>query len=217
MRGLSVRRPSADHCAAVGRALADLHLAGRGFGLKRKNTLSVDGWRPLYLQCAARANEVTPGLGAEVEAELAVLERDWPRGLPEGIVHADLFPDNVFFLGGRLSGLIDFYFACNDMLAYDVAICLNAWCFEHDGSLNVTKARSLLTGYQLSRPLQHVEIAALPMLARGAAMRFLLTRLYDWLTVPKGALVVRKDPMEYVRKLRFHRGVRDATAYGLDL
>jgi homoserine kinase type II len=215
LQGMSVRRPSPDHCAAVGRALADLHLAGQGFRLTRRNTLSLDGWRPLYRLCDERAHEVAPGLSAEIEAELAGLEAAWPRGLPEGIIHADLFPDNVFFLSGRLSGLIDFYFACNDMLTYDVAICLNAWCFESDGSLNVTKARSLLTGYQLSRPLTAAEVAALPTLARGAAMRFLLTRLYDWMTVPKGALVKPKDPAEYLRKLRFHRGVRDASAYGL--
>ena len=157
------------------------------------------------------------GLGAEIERELDYLEANWPRGLPEGVIHADLFPDNVFFLDGRLSGLIDFYFACNDMLAYDVAICINAWCFETDGSLNVTKSRALLVGLRRrcgrSAP---TEIAALPLLARGSALRFLLTRLYDWLTVPAGALVVPKDPLEYYRKLRFHRGVTDASAYGLD-
>jgi homoserine kinase type II len=217
LQGMSVRRPSADHCAALGRALADLHIAGDGFAMKRRNALSVEGWRPLYQRCAERAHEVAPGLSAEIEAELAVLESEWPQDLPAGIIHADLFPDNVFFLSGRLSGLIDFYFACNDLLAYDLAICLNAWCFETDGSLNVTKARSLLTGYQLARPLAALEVAALPTLARGAAMRFLLTRLFDWMTVPKGALVVPKDPAEYLRKLRFHRGVRDASAYGLGL
>jgi len=215
LQGISVRRPSAEHCGAVGGALADLHLAGNGYKPTRKNTLSVDGWRPLYRLCKERAEEVTPGLGTEIEAELAVLEAKWPSSLPQGIMHADLFPDNVFFLGGRLSGLIDFYFACNDMLAYDLAVCLNAWCFEHDGSLNITKARSLLTGYRLRRPLVATEIAALPMLARGAAMRFLLTRLYDWLHRVEGATVVPKDPREYVRKLRFHRSVTDASAYGL--
>ena len=127
----------------------------------------------------------------------------------------DLFQDNVFFLSGKLSGLIDFYFACNDMLAYDVAICLNAWCFETDGSLNVTKAKALLTNYQAARPFTEEEIAALPLLARGSALRFLLTRLYDWLTVPQGALVVPKDPIEYYRKLRFHRTVESAAEYGL--
>jgi homoserine kinase type II len=214
--GRSMRRPKTEHCGAVGAALARLHLAGEGFRLTRRNALSVGGWRPLYMQCGGRADTVARGLGAEIEHELDFLERHWPRDLPFGVIHADLFPDNVFFLGDTVvSGLIDFYFACNDMLAYDVAICLNAWCFEHDGSLNVTKARALLAGYQSVRALSHAEIDALPLLARGSALRFLLTRLYDWLEVPPGALVVPKDPIEYYRKLRFHRSVADAAAYGL--
>jgi homoserine kinase type II len=216
LSGMWVRRPRADHCAAVGKALAGLHLEGNGFALTRRNALSVEGWRPLFQMCGGRADEVAAGLGSEIAAELNATEKSWPRGLPSGIIHADLFPDNVFFLGGKLSGLIDFYFACNDMLAYDVAICLNAWCFEPDGSLNITKARSLLSGYEAVRRLSDREVDALPLLARGAALRFLLTRLYDWLTVPDGALVVPKDPLEYYRKLRFHRGVTDASAYGLD-
>jgi homoserine kinase type II len=217
LSGMWVRRPLTDHCAAVGTALARLHLAGAGFTMQRKNALTVDGWRPLYELCRGRADAVAQGLGATIEDELAEADRAWPSDLPQGVIHADLFPDNVFFLGGKLSGLIDFYFACNDMLAYDVAVCINAWCFEVDGSLNVTKARALLTAYMSVRPLSEAEIDALPMLARGAALRFLLTRLYDWLTVPEGALVVKKDPIEYYRKLRFHRGVRDASAYGLSL
>ena len=216
LAGLWVRRAKAEHCAAVGGALARLHLAGEGFALKRANALSVAAWRPLYDSCGGRADDVLPGLGAEIEKELGFLEKSWPTGLPEGVIHADLFQDNVFFLAGKLSGLIDFYFACNDGLAYDVAICLNAWCFEVDGSLNVTKARALLSGYRQARPLSEAEIAALPVLARGSALRFLLTRLYDWLTVPEGALVVPKDPLEFYRKLRFHRSVTDASAYGLD-
>ena len=215
LSGMWVRRPQAEHCAAVGAALARLHLAGADFTVTRRNALTVDGWRPLYEQCGGRADTVAPGLAAVIEDELDQAERSWPAELPRGVIHADLFPDNVFFLGGRLSGLIDFYFACNDMFAYDVAVCLNAWCFEVDGSLNVTKARALLTGYASVRPLSDAEIDALPMLARGSALRFLLTRLYDWLTVPAGALVVPKDPLEYYRKLRFHRGVGDASAYGL--
>jgi homoserine kinase type II len=166
--------------------------------------------------CAGRADEVQKGLSAEIEQELDFVEAHWPRDLPSGVIHADLFPDNVFFLSNRLSGLIDFYFACNDMLAYDVGICLNAWCFEPDVSLNLTKARALLHGYNADRPMTRDEIAALPLLARGSALRFLLTRLYDWLTVPEGALVVPKDPIEYYKKLRFHRGVADARAYGID-
>ncbi len=216
LSGISVRRPGAEHCAEVGRALADLHNAGKDYADRRTNALSVDGWRPLYDLCDGRADEVATGLAAEIEGELTFLEAHWPRELPDGVIHADLFPDNVFFLAGKLSGLIDFYFACNDMLAYDVAVCLNAWCFEPDGSLNITKARALLAGYRPRRPFEAAEVDALPLLARGAAMRFLLTRLYDWLTVPEGALVVPKDPLEYWRKLRFHRSVADAGAYGLD-
>jgi len=213
--GRSVRRPKNEHCGAAGAALARLHLAGDGFHLARRNALSVSGWRPLYQQCRGRADSVAAGLGREIEQELDYLEQNWPRTLPAGVIHADLFPDNVFFIAGAVSGLIDFYFACNDMFAYDVAICLNAWCFEQDGALNVTKARSLLAGYRGVRDLSPAEIDALPLLARGSALRFLLTRLYDWLEVPPGALVVPKDPIEYYRKLRFHRGVADASAYGL--
>jgi homoserine kinase type II len=217
LQGMSVRRPRADHCLALGTELARLHLAGEGFQLTRRNALTVEGWRPLFNRAAARADEVQPGLAAEITAELDLLEAAWPTDLPHGVIHADLFPDNVFFLHDELSGLIDFYFACNDFLVYDVAVCLNAWCFEPDGSLNITKARALLAGYQKVRPFTPEEIAALPLLARGSALRFLLTRLYDWLNVPPGALVAPKDPLEYWKKLRFHRLVKDASAYGLTL
>ena len=213
--GVWVRRPRTEHCAAVGAVLARLHLAGEGFPLRRRNALSVEGWRPIFAQCAGRADTVHPGLAEDIAGELAFLEEHWPRGLPEGIIHADLFRDNVFFLGEALSGVIDFYFACNDMFAYDVAVCLNAWCFEPDGSLNVTKARALLSGYRAIRALSADELAALPILARGSALRFLLTRLIDWLSVPPGALVVPKDPIEYYRKLRFHRGAEGIAAYGI--
>jgi homoserine kinase type II len=213
--GLWIRRPSAVHCAALGEALAKLHLAGLDFQGKRRNTLSVDGWRPLFDHCRDRVNEVQRSLRDLIEKELAALERDWPRGLPQGVIHADLFPDNVFFLGDTLSGMIDFYFACNDALAYDVAICLNAWCFEADHSYNVTKGRALLQNYARVRALDDSERAALPRLARGAALRFLLTRLVDWFNVPPGALVRPKDPMEYFRKLRFHQKVKSVSDYGI--
>jgi homoserine kinase type II len=215
--GMWIRRPNATHCAAVGEALAALHLAGADFKLTRANALSVAGWRTLYAGASDRCDRVQPGLGATIEAELARLERGWPRDLPQGVIHADLFPDNVFFLGTRLSGLIDFYFACIDTLAYDVAICLNAWCFEPDHSYNVTKGRALLTSYTRTRPLGPAEWAAFPLLARGAAMRFLLTRLVDWLDVPPGALVRPKDPLEYFRKLRFHQAVASVRDYGIDV
>ena len=214
--GVWIRRPSAAHCGAVGEALAQLHLAGTDFALTRRNGLSVEGWRPLFETAASRADTVQAGLGEAIGAELARLERDWPRDLPQGVIHADLFPDNVFFLGDRLSGLIDFYFACTDALAYDVAVCLNAWCFEPDNSYNMTKGRALLFGYMRRRPLAAAEIAALPMLCRGAALRFLLTRLVDWLEVPPGALVKPKDPLEYYRKLRFHQTNTCARDYGID-
>jgi homoserine kinase type II len=214
--GMWIRRPSAAHCAALGEALAKLHLAGADFAMKRTNALSVEGWRRLFENCAERANEVQRDLRKLLAAEFAHLEKVWPRDLPQGVIHADLFPDNVFFLGDKLSGLIDFYFACTDALAYDVAICLNAWCFEIDHSYNVTKGRALLQAYASVRPLSAAERSALPLLARGAAMRFLLTRLVDWLDVPPGALVKPKDPLEYVRKLRFHRAIASVRDYGID-
>ena len=213
--GMWIRRPSPGHCAALGEALAKLHLAGIDFERSRANALSVGGWRPLYESCSRRANEVQPDLERFLAAELSHLEAAWPQALPQGVIHADLFPDNVFFLGNRLSGLIDFYFACTDALAYDVAICLNAWCFETDHSYNVTKGRGLLQAYAQVRPLSDAERAALPLLARGAALRFLLTRLVDWFDVPPGALVRPKDPLEYFRKLRFHQTVKSVRDYGI--
>jgi homoserine kinase type II len=213
--GMWIRRPTPAHCAALGEALARLHLAGLDFAGSRANALSVEGWRPLYEHCRARANEVQRDLEPLLAAELAHLEAAWPGNLPQGVIHADLFPDNVFFLGNRLSGLIDFYFACTDALAYDVAVCLNAWCFESDHSYNVTKGRSLLQSYAQVRPLADAERDALPLLARGAALRFLLTRLVDWFDVPPGALVRPKDPLEYAGKLRFHQTVRSVRDYGI--
>ena len=214
--GMWIRRPSAGHCAALGEALAKLHVAGLEFGMRRANALSVAGWRPLYLSCRARANELHRDLEQSLAAELSHLEAAWPRELPQGVIHADLFPDNVFFLGNKLSGLIDFYFACTDFLAYDVAVCLNAWCFETDHSYNVTKGRSLLQAYARVRPLTPSEQEMLPLLARGAALRFLLTRLVDWFDVPAGALVRPKDPLEYYRKLRFHQAVKSVRDYGVE-
>jgi homoserine kinase type II len=214
--GMWVRRPSAWHCAALGEALARLHLAGADFPIPRPNALSVAGWRTLYANCSARADKVQPDLKDFIASELDHVERSWPQALPQGVIHADLFPDNVFFLADELSGLIDFYFACTDTLAYDVAICLNAWCFEPDHSYNVTKGKALLQAYAKLRPLGTAEQEALPLLCRGAALRFLLTRLVDWLDVPAGALVKPKDPLEYFRKLRFHQAVDSVRDYGFN-
>ncbi len=216
LNGMWPRRIDPAHCAALGGALARLHLAGQSFAMVRPNDLGPAGWRRLYEGCRERADEISPGLASELGDELAFLEAAWPRALPAGVIHADLFPDNVFFRDHDVSGLIDFYFACSDFLAYDVAICLNAWCFEPDWSFNVTKARLLVRNYHAVRPLCAQELAALPLLARGSALRFLLTRLYDWLHQTAGALVRPKDPIEYLKKLRFHRGIKGPDAYGID-
>ena len=216
LEGLSIRRPTANHCGAVGEALARMHIAAADFAMSRRNGLGLEDWRPLYERFAPRADDIRGGLGNMIETELQFLERHWPRSLPQGVIHADLFPDNVFFLHDRLSGLIDFYFACTDALAYDVAVCLNAWCFEADGAFNITKGRALLKGYDSVRSLSDAERASLPVLARGAALRFLLTRAFDWINTPPGALVKRKDPGEYVRRLHFHQKILTAREYGLD-
>ena len=213
--GLWVRRPGIEHCAGLGDALARFHLAGRDFPMARANSLSLPGWQALFAMIGGGAERVAQGLSGVIEKELRHLEENWPKNLPEGVIHADLFPDNVFFLGDNISGLIDFYFACNDMLAYDVAVCLNAWCFETDGSFNVTKARALLEAYEAVRPLTRAELDCLPTLARGAALRFLLTRTYDLINTDANAWVKTKDPNEYLRKLRFHQRVTSTRDYGL--
>lgn len=214
--GLWPRRIEPWHCRALGGALARMHRAGADFPMARPNALSVEAWRPLFDQCAERADTVAAGLTSELAHALDALEAAWPTRLPTGLIHADLFPDNVFFIGDRLTGLIDFYFACTDTLAYDLAVCLNSWCFEPDNAFNVTKARLLLAGYQAERPLSAAELQALPLLCRGAAIRFLLTRLYDWLNHPPGAFVKPKDPREYLAKLRFHGAVTGPESYGLE-
>jgi homoserine kinase type II len=218
--GVWPRRVRPEHCAPLGAALAALHLAGEGFAIERANALGPAGWAPLLEGSRATGDRVQEGLIAELDARLAGILAAWPDALPRGHVHADLFPDNAFFLPGadgrpEVSGLIDFYFACTDFLAYDLAICLNAWCFEPDGAFNVTKARGMVAAYDAARPLTPAERDALPVLCRGAALRFLLTRLYDWTHTPEGALVVRKDPLEYLRKLRFFAAAPGLPALGL--
>jgi homoserine kinase type II len=213
--GVWPRRITQAHCRPLGEALARLHLAGAAYTLQRPNALGPQAWQPLLEKCRARADEVQSGLATELMAATGTIVANWPGGLPRGHIHADLFPDNVFFLDGRLSGLIDFYFACTDFLAFDIAVCLNAWCFDIDGAFNATRARSLLAGYAEIRPLTDEEQSALPVLAQGAALRFLLTRLYDWLNTPTGAFVTPKNPLDYLRRLRFHLGTKDFHAYGL--
>jgi homoserine kinase type II len=212
--GLSVRRPSVAHCREAGEGLARLHLAAEGFAGTRANDLGQAAWAPMFNRLTTDAEALKPGLAAVIEADLARLASAWPADLPAGVIHADYFPDNVFFRDGRFAGAIDFYFACEDALAYDIAIALNDWCFEPDGSFNVTAARALVAGYETRRPLSDAERAALPVLAHGAAMRFFLTRLNDWGATPAGALVRPKDPLEYERKLAVHRSAPDLVLFG---
>ncbi len=215
--GVWPRRPAGAHCAGVGAVLAELHLAARDFTVARPNALGPKGWLQLFERFEAHADTIASGLKRQITNELEFVASSWPNDLPEGVIHADLFPDNVFFLGDRVSGVIDFYFACNDMLAYDVAICLNAWCFEADFSFNQTKARALLKAYQRVRPLTPAEIASMPALCRGAALRFLMTRAYDWINTPSGALVKPHDPIAYLRRLKFHQMVVTPTEYGFEM
>ncbi len=213
--GVWPRKIELAHCAPLGAALAALHLAGANYAAERPNNLAPPHFRPLLDSVVPRADEIEPGLAAKLQSSYDAIIAAWPADLPRGQIHADLFPDNVFFLDGRVSGLIDFYFACTDALAYDLVICLNAWCFEPDGSFNITKARAMLGAYRALRPLSAAELTALPVLARGAAMRFLLTRAYDWVNTPPGAMVTRKNPMEYFKKLRFHELASSVAAYGI--
>lgn len=215
LEGMWHGRPSVRRCAAVGESLGELHRCGASFALYRPNALGPEAWPVLFEQARARAGEVRPALAAEIAEELSFLEGSWPSNLPRGVIHADLFPDNVLFIGDELSGLIDFYFACTDELAYDVAICLNAWCFEPDGSFNIGKGLAFFSAYESVRELTPGEIEALPVLARGAALRFALTRLVDWLNVPANALVHPKDPLEYFGKLCFHRKIASPRELGL--
>ena len=217
LEGRSVKTPRPEHCRALGAAMAQMHIAGDGFELTRPNNHGLGNWQALFERCHSRADEVSPDLTRAMERELNRLKENWPNNLPTGIIHADLFPDNVFFMEGDLSGLIDFYFACNDFYAYDLAIALNAWCFEPDATFNITKARALLSGYQNLRPLAPEEIDAVPILGAGAAMRFLTTRLFDWLNQVDGAQVEPKNPNDFLRRLRFHRSATRPEDYGLTL
>jgi homoserine kinase type II len=216
MPGLSVRRPDAAHCREAGEGLAWLHQAGKGYPGRRANDLGQPAWAGMFAPLHAAAEALKPGLAATIDADLVSLEQDWPRDLPSGVIHADFFPDNVFFRAGRFAAAIDFYFACDDLLAYDLGCCLNAWCFEPDGTFNVTSAQAMIAGYERRRPLSPPEHEALPILAWGSAMRFFLTRLADWGATPAGALVRPKDPLEYERKLAVHRANRGGGLLLLD-
>lgn len=208
------REPTLAHCAAIGEALARMHLALDGFELTRANALSLDGWERLITPRLAQAELLRPGLAALIERDMAEVRAAWPVDLPRGAIHADLFPDNALFVGEALTGVIDFYFSCNDFLAYDLAVCLNAWCFVDERDYSLARGRAMIGAYERVRPLSNAERSALPTLARGAALRFFATRLADWSETPEGAQVTRKDPAEYAGKLAFHREANGVGDYG---
>ena len=215
--GTSSRFPNRKKCHALGASLAELHLLAKSISRRRANALGPKSWRPLLESIGTNANILGDGMYETITKQLKQVLQNWPCDLPKGIIHADLFPNNALFTGDKLTGVIDFYFACEDILAYDIGICINSWCFEADGSFNMTKSLALINGYQYIRPLSDIEKKAIPILAAGSAMRFFLTRLYDWIHTPKDALVIPKDPMEFWSILRFHQNVSGISAYGLDI
>lgn len=217
LQGSWPRQTTSNHCKALGSTMAIMHEFGKSFQGTRTNALTLTAWRPLLDSCRLPEREIYITLFNELNRELNWLEANWPKSLPSGIIHADLFPDNVFFKNNDLSGVIDFYFACNDFLAYDIAVCINAWCFDENELFNLKKSHCILSAYNERRALSKEEIDSLPVLIRGSAIRFLLTRLYDWLNHPKDALVKPKDPMSYLKKLRFHQQVSDASSYGAEI
>ena len=211
--GASVLEIEESHCASLGSMLSNIHQSLQGFKPQRKNEASLDCWIELAAATKDQADTVMPGLQAIIQHELEFLQKNWPNHLPVGTIHADLFPDNILFTGSNITGVIDFYFSCTDMLAYDLAICLNAWCFNADHAFEAAKAKRLIEMYDIGRSLTPAEQDALPVLCRGAAFRFLLTRLYDWLNPVAGATVSLKDPIDYVKRLQFHQQVKDAASY----
>ncbi len=215
--GVSVDQPTPAQARAVGEALAGVHLNSADFAGERANSMALADWRELFDGCGPDGlRSIDPALPALVAQEMALLADNWPRDLPRSVVHADLFPDNVLILGDRVCGLIDFYFACTDITAYDLAVTHAAWSFGADGGFRPDVARALIEGYLAARPLSAPEKRALPLLARGAAMRFLATRAYDWLHTPADALVTRKDPMDFAHRLSFYAAEGDRAFPGLE-
>ncbi|MCJ2182337.1 homoserine kinase [Novosphingobium sp. 1949] len=214
--GVSVSEPTPGQAHSVGAALAKVHLATADFPQRRTNTMGLATWQRLLDACGTDGlTAIHPGLAATVARELDHITRHWPQGLPEGVVHADLFPDNVLMLGEEVTGLIDFYFAATDLLAYDIAVTHAAWCFSDDGTrFDARISRALLEGYESVRPLQAEERAALPLLARAAAVRFLSTRAYDWMNTPEDALVTPKDPLAFARRLEFYAASENQALFG---
>ena len=212
LQGQSVTEPTIEQCGRLGAVLANLHKIGKIFNGQRQNNFALAKW--FNIAASLYEKPISSDLINMIKTELNFLQSNWPTDLPCGIIHADLFPDNVFFIDNNISGLIDFYFSCYDILSYDLAICLNAWCFEANGQFNYQKAKAMYDNYIKTRKLQQNEIDKLPILCRGGAMRFLLTRLYDWHNQQAGALVALLNPDEYLTKLRFHQNIISAKDYG---
>ena len=215
LNGKSIINIKNEHCSLVGETLANIHQKTNNLKIHRENNLSFKHWSKLYKSIKNPLTSIKVNLDKEIVNELNFLNINWPQNLPVGIIHGDLFPDNIFFNSSSLSGVIDFYFACNEFYAFDIAICINAWCFEKDNSFNITKAKHLLEGYRNYRDLSIEELKYLPILCRGSALRFLLTRIIDWQRDDKKVLVIPKDPIEYYNKLKFHQSVSSVKDYGI--
>ena len=216
LEGNAKKNLSPDNCHQVGVNTAKLHLITKNLKNKRENKLSVNSWRPLYNKVKKDCSKIHKDLTEIIEKNLLEIEKDWPKGIPSGIIHADLFPDNIFFKNNKLSGIIDYYFSCWDFYAFEIAICLNALCFEgmnENLSFNVTKAKKFIDGYSSIRKLNEDEKISLKVLCQGAAMRFLLTRVFDYLNLIEGAVVKIKDPVEYLKRLEFHNSVKNYQDY----
>jgi homoserine kinase type II len=213
--GVSVSAPTSGQAHAVGRALAQMQLAAADFPGSRENAMGRAEWQRLARECGTEGlAAIDAGFAKLVARELPAVIAQWPEGLPRGTIHADLFPDNVLMLGNQVTGLIDFYFACTDLFAYDLAVTHAAWCFSNDGKrFDPALSSALIAGYEEVRPLSPAERAALPLLARGAALRFALTRAWDWVNTPADALVTRKDPLAFGRRLEFYADPANAAVF----
>ncbi|SIO11768.1 homoserine kinase [Parasphingorhabdus marina DSM 22363] len=205
--GVSISHPTPAQAAATGKALARMHLSTADYEPTRQNDMGRPDWHKLARDCGPEGlNAIHAGLAALVDSELEFLDEHWPQNLAISAIHADLFPDNVLMLGDEVTGLIDFYFSCTDFTAYDIAVTHAAWCFSDDGlTFDSRISDALLAGYEAIRVIPEKEREALPVLARGAALRFLLTRAYDWINTPPEAMVTRKDPMAFLNRLSFYQ------------
>tara|TARA_B100000945_G_scaffold57643_1_gene42758 strand:+ start:157 stop:1125 length:969 start_codon:yes stop_codon:yes gene_type:complete len=214
--GKSKNNLSPSECKIVGKEIARFHEITKNFNFKRDNNLSVKSWRRIFTQVKDKCNKIHNDLPKLIEANLINIEKEWPKNLPSGIIHADLFNDNIFFKNNKFSGFIDFYFSCNDFYAFEIAICFNALCFDglkQNLSFNVTKAKKLMEGYNEVRKISKEEKKSIKVLSQGAALRFLLTRVFDYINTVDNAVVKIKDPEEYLKRLEFHKNAKSFEDY----